>query len=77
MYIYQSHMDGLYATNEFLSYEETYCETCGDSDTLIGSTESADEAWVLLKDECDIDGSGGYEVDYVKACINGWFVDAD
>lgn len=77
MYIYENHMGGLYATDEVLSYEETYCETCGDSDTLIGSADSADEAWALLKDECDIDGSGGYEVDYVKACINGWFVDAD
>ena len=34
MYIYEDHMGGLYATDEVLSYEETYCETCGDSDTL-------------------------------------------
>ena len=45
MYIYKNHMGGLYATDEVLSYEETYCETCGDSDTLIGSADSADEAW--------------------------------
>lgn len=43
MHIYEDHMGGLYATDEVLSYEETYCETCGDSDTLIGSADSADE----------------------------------
>lgn len=31
MYIYEDHMGGLYATDEVLSYEKTYCETCGDA----------------------------------------------
>lgn len=49
MYIYESHMGGLYARSKELSFEERYCETCGDSDTLIGVADSADEAWALLK----------------------------
>lgn len=49
MYIYESHMGGLYANSEELSFEERYCETCGDSDSLIGEAESAEEAWLLLK----------------------------
>ena len=31
MYIYQSHMGGLYTSDDELDYEQTYCETCGDS----------------------------------------------
>lgn len=49
MYIYESHMGGLYANNEELSYEQLYCEQCGDSDSLIGEADSAEEAWALLK----------------------------
>ena len=36
MYIYQSHMGGLYTSDDELDYEQTDCETCGDSDWLIG-----------------------------------------
>ena len=32
MYIYESHMGGLYTSYEPLDYEDLYCEECGDSD---------------------------------------------
>lgn len=60
MYIYQSHMGGLYTSDDELDYEQTYCETCGDSDWLIGYAETREEAWDLLKDDTNIDGSGGW-----------------
>ena len=32
MYIYESHMGSLFTSDYELSYEERYCEQCGDSD---------------------------------------------
>lgn len=71
MYIYEGHMGGLFVSDEILSYEETYCETCGDSDWLVGYAETRDEAWELLKDDTDINGSGGWDYNYVKNFIEG------
>ena len=65
MYIYEGHLGHLYTSDRPLSYEETYCETCGDSDWLIGYAETKSDAWSLLKDDTDINGSGGWDYDYV------------
>lgn len=70
MYIYESHMGGLYTSNDDLEYEDLYCETCGDSDNFIGFAETREEAWEVLKDETDIDGSGGWNYEYVQEFIN-------
>ena len=70
MYIYEGHMGSLFATDELLSYEECYCETCGDSDWFIGEADTRKEAWELLKDEIDINGSGGWNFEYVANFIN-------
>ena len=50
MYIYESHMGGVFATDEVLDFDQCYCEECGDSDYLIGQANTVDEAWTLLKD---------------------------
>ena len=73
MYIYEAHMGGLYSSDELLDYEDLYCETCGDSDTYIGCAETKEEAWNLLRDDVDIDGSGGWDYEYVKKFIDGSF----
>ena len=52
-YIYQSHMGGLYTTDEPQDWEDMYCETCGDSDTELGKAETIQEAWALLEDETE------------------------
>lgn len=72
MYIYQSHMGGLFVSYEILDYEQTYCETCGDSDWLIGYAENREEAWKLLKDDTDINGSGGWNYEYVQEFLKNW-----
>lgn len=72
MYIYESHMGGLFVSDEVLSYEQTYCETCGDSDFLLGYAETREEAWNLLKDDTDIDGSGGWDYEYVQEFLKNW-----
>ena len=70
MYIYESHMGGLYTSDEPLDYEDLYCEECGDSDWLVGYAETREDAWNLFKDDADIDGSGGWDYDYVQEFIN-------
>ena len=32
IYIYESHLGGLYVTDEQRSYEDLYCEQCNDAD---------------------------------------------
>lgn len=72
MYIYQSHMGGLYTSDDELDYEYTYCEICGDSDCLIGYAETREEAWDLLKDDTNIDGSGGWDYEYIQDFLRNW-----
>lgn len=63
-------MGSLYTSDEKLDYEDTYCETCGDSDWLIGYANTREEAWNLLKSDTDIDGSGGWNYEYIQAFLN-------
>lgn len=70
MYIYEGHLGGLYTTEEPLEYEDLYCEECGDSDTLIGYAETKEEAWNVLKEDTDINGSDGWNYNYVKDFIS-------
>lgn len=72
MYIYESHMGGLYITDDVLDYEDCYCEECGDSDWLVGYAETREEAWNLLKDDTDINGSGGWNYDYIQEFLKNW-----
>ena len=70
MYIYESHLGGLYTSDEYLDYDDLYCEQCGDSDWLIGYADTRKEAWDLLTDYTDIDGYGGYSHDHIQIFIN-------
>lgn len=73
MYIYQGHLGVLYTSDDILDYEDLYCEECGDSDRLIGYAETREDAWNLLKDDTDINGSGSWNYDYVQEFINSNF----
>ena len=70
MYIYEGHMGSLYVSTYYLDFEDLYCEQCGDSDCFIGCAETKKEAWDLLKNSTDINGSGGWDYDYVQEFIN-------
>ena len=48
------------------------CETCGDSDFLLGYAETKEEAWNLLKDNTDINSSGGWNYEYVQEFLKNW-----
>ena len=49
IYIYESHMGGLYAGDYELSYEQRYCEICNDSDGFLGHANDEKELFDLLK----------------------------
>lgn len=66
MYIYENHLGGLYTADELIDDEQLYCEECGDSDMLVGYAETREAAWELLKDDCDIYGSGGWDLEYIQ-----------
>ena len=67
MYIYENHLGGLFTSDRELSYEECYCETCGDSDWLIGETDTREEVLELLRDE---DGYIPYTDEYMQEFLN-------
>lgn len=70
MYIYENHMGGLFTSDQELSYEECYCETCGDSDWLIGEADTREEALELLRDE---DGYIPYTDEYMQEFLSEHF----
>ena len=43
VYVYESHLGGLYTSDDYISYDELYCEQCGDSDYEIGSFDTFEE----------------------------------
>ena len=65
MYLYESHMGGLYSTQEEQEFEDLYCEQCGDSDDFKGKYETLEEYWNLIKENCSINGSGGWSLQYI------------
>lgn len=70
MYIYDGHLYGLYTTECELDYDDLYCEQCGESDYFIGEADTKEEAWNLLKNNIDINGSGGdWDYDYIQEFI--------
>lgn len=70
MYVYESHLGGLFTVLDELDFEEIYCEECGDTDSFIGYADTREEAWDLFKDDIDINGSGGWNYDYIKEFID-------
>lgn len=61
-------MGSLYVSDEVLDYEQLYCETCGDRDTLIGYADSREDAQRLLESYKDI-----FDESYIDEFIEEWF----
>ena len=64
-YLYESHLGGIYVTDKKLSSKSLYCEQCGDSDWFLGTFETIKDFWELIGDECDIEGNGGWSLQYI------------
>lgn len=63
MYIYESHMGGLYVSDIDLEYDDLYCEVCNDCDLYIGYADTRAEALFILNDS-------GYDEDYIREFID-------
>lgn len=68
-YLYDGHIGSIFTTDTRLSTEQCHCETCGDFDWLLGDYETVEQFWNLIKDECDIDNSGGWALQYILPMI--------
>lgn len=68
MYIYEGYMRSLFVSDEVLDYEQLYCETCGDSDTLIGYADNREDAERLLESYKDI-----FDEAYIKKFLDEYF----
>lgn len=64
-YLYESHLGGLYITDTPRDRNSLYCEQCGDSDWLIGRFETVKDFWSLIEGDCDINGCGGWSLQYI------------
>lgn len=68
MYLYQSHLGGIYALDSDYeeSIEDLFCETCGDYDFCLGEYFSAKKFLEHYADEIDAeDGHGGWAIEHV------------
>lgn len=74
IYIYESHLGGLYVETEELDYDMLYCEECGDSDQLLLKSDNIYDIAEFLKDKTSIFNTGGYiyehTLDILKQCYS-------
>lgn len=63
IYIYESHMGGLYETTEELDVDALYCETCHDNDMLLWYGENVNDLKDFLIEETY------YEKEYIDKFV--------
>lgn len=73
MYIYEGHLGRLFVSDYPLSFEECYCEQCGDYDWEIGSFNNPQEFLRYYADSVAIDGNGGYALEDVFEWVLDYF----
>lgn len=70
MFIYESHMGGLFASEAEYDEDSLYCDTCGDSDMLIGEANNKEELLNLLKNY-------NYQKEYIDEFANDIFEECE
>ena len=65
IYIYESHLGGLYISDRELSLDEAYCETCGDYDMLACIADNWIDVAEYLRSRLDVFGLGGLDMNTV------------
>ena len=73
MYVYRGHLGGFYTSPYSLDPEDCYCEQCGDYDWELGDFQDADSFLRYMADEVDVDGSGGWALDFFTEEVNDLF----
>lgn len=51
MEIYESHLGGIYFSDEVISIDDLFCEQCGDSDWHLGHADTWEEVLAMITDE--------------------------
>lgn len=71
-YIYESHLGGYYASEDYIPSNNLYCESCGDSDWNLGQYDTFRQFLEEKANEIDCDdGLGGYSLESVIDDV-GW-----
>jgi len=71
MFIYRSHLgNGLYISEDSLSEESLYCETCGDGDVELGEVNNKEQFWELFED-------GSYNKEYLESFFKKCFLEKE
>lgn len=70
MFIYEGHLGKLFVSEKQIPEENLFCKVCGDFDWEIGEANNRKEAWKLLKNDVEVNGSGGYDKKYIQNFIN-------
>ena len=65
VYFYKSHLGGLYVETEDIPWDDLYCETCGDSDELLFSTDNLEDVAKYFREE-----GGIYPVSDIQSVYN-------
>ena len=75
VYVYESHLGGYYASEDYIPSNNLYCESCGDSDWLVGQYDTFKQFLEECANNIDCDdGYGGYSLESVIEDI-GWAFD--
>ena len=77
VYVYESHLGGLYTSDDYIPSDELYCEQCGDSDWEIGAFDTFEEFLRYYADNIYVDPwDGGYGLDLVISDVGYAFNDS-
>lgn len=72
MYLYKSHLDDLYWSEYEISFDELFCEICGDYDYMIEYFESTEEVLKSLADNICINSNdcGNFDIEYILEVVD-------
>ena len=66
MEVYESHLGGIYFSEDVLDWDELYCDECGDSDTHLGHANTWEEVIPMLKCGQKEDDEFIYDQEYIN-----------
>ena len=67
MYVYENHLGGIYLSDELIPAEDLYCDSCGDSDWMIGEADTFEELLELLTETDEDEGHWlTYSMEYLE-----------
>ena len=66
MEVYESHLGGIYFSEDVLDWDELYCDECGDSDSHLGHADTWEEVIPMLKWGWEEDDEFRYDPEYLN-----------